>query len=206
MAKPPDPGQDSTQELTIDQLVPPARKAPAPEPTMPLSVDQILASPPKPPAQKTSKNDASTWGGLVVGADDFAPRAAQRRPRVPRWGIVALVCAAGAVVVGVVLSWGTNEKVEPSRGAAVAEPVGSSGSATGAPNKDTPRTPAVVATAPVAPAKTTPASDPKVAAAPGPQVESAAMGAVDAISSAAPPTKKVARKGGATKQPPKRGH
>jgi hypothetical protein len=194
MGKRPDNGQDATQELTMDQLVPPARKPPAPEPTMPLSLDQIVKSPPKPPAQKVSKNDASVWRGLVVGADDFAP-AAKQKSRAPRWIILGVIGAAVAVAIGVFAATRSSDE-KPSA------PAASAGSANVETQKPVAAQKAEVATPAAAigssatgsaatPPETKPAEEIKPAI--------ATAETVDAISSAAPPTTKTATKKVATK-------
>jgi hypothetical protein len=186
MAKRPDHGNDSTQELTMDQLVPPPRKPPVPESTMPLSKDQIVAAP-KPPPQKVSKNDASVWRGLVVGADDFAPMPT-KNSRVPRWVVFGLLGAIAAVVVAVIaLTWSSDDKA--------ATPTASLGSAK-------------VETPPVKPEPTKPLKTEGVAAVAvdagvetKPPVVVKPEDTVDAISGAAPPTT-IKKKAAATTKAP----
>jgi hypothetical protein len=71
-------GHDATQDLSLSQLVVPAK-------------------PPVLPRKSNPKNDMSVWGGVVVGTQDFAPPPkAKKQSSSKKW----IIAAAAVAVLG----------------------------------------------------------------------------------------------------------
>ena len=148
------------------------------EPTADLSASQVLAVTPKPPTPPVSKHDASVWKGLVVGADDFAP-AAKAKPKMRRWMIYGVLGSAVVAGSGYAVLTTRSDKPKTPAIAKPSDPVAPTPAPTEAVAK--PATPEGSATQPApAPAKV--------------ETPAPAASEPDAITSAAPPTKKQATK------------
>lgn len=158
MAKRPERGQDSTQELSGSQLVP---DAPLP------------AAPKRPPARPIGpQNDVSMWKQVVVGTDQFAPAPQGGSSRARRGlviGLVAVTAIAGGGYALYAMSGGDSPPPAsaPSEEAAEPEPAAESA-------------PTPVVAAPIDAAVA--AEPPPIDAAPA-----AVTQTVDAVTSVAPP-------------------